>query len=69
MPNARNPLSLATNAHGNPGKGRLLSTKSAPERIRTPNLLIRSQLLCPIELPAHVAERVGFEPTKELITP
>jgi hypothetical protein len=25
---------------------------NAPERIRTPNLLIRSQLLCPIELPA-----------------
>ena len=42
---------------------------NTPERIRTSNLLIRSQLLYPIELPAHVAERVGFEPTKEVDPP
>ena len=40
--------------------------RNTPERIRTPNLLIRSQSLYPIELPALVAERVGFEPTKGL---
>lgn len=29
------------------------SSGGAPEKIRTPNLLIRSQVLCPVELRAH----------------
>ena len=36
--------------------------KSAPERSRTPNLLIRSQTLYPIELRAHMVPR-GVERT------
>ena len=46
---------------------------NTPRRIRTPNLLVRSQALYPIELWAHillilsqiVAEREGFEPSVE----
>ena len=36
--------------------------KSAPERSRTPNLLIRSQTLYPIELRAHMVPRAGSNP-------
>ena len=36
---------------------------NALERIRTPNLLIRSQMLYPIELRAHVP-RAGLEPAR-----
>ena len=38
-------------AHGTPGKN------------RTPNPLVRSQVLCPIELQGHLVSEVGFEPT------
>jgi hypothetical protein len=46
---------------------------NTPRRIRTPNLLVRSQTLYPIELWAPfpsiiyqiVAEREGFEPSVE----
>jgi hypothetical protein len=31
----------------------LVEKNGAPERIRTPNLLIRSQVLCPVELRAR----------------
>ena len=48
----------------------------APERIRTPGLLIRSQTLYPAELRAQVvrplsrlAEREGFEPSMEVLPP
>ena len=34
----------------------------APERSRTPNLLIRSQTLYPIELRAHMVPRAGSNP-------
>src|SRR5687767_5149212 len=43
-----------------------LDLLSALGGTRTPNLLIRSQMLSPIELRARGAERVGFEPTDEL---
>src|SRR5690625_2329066 len=36
----------------------------APERSRTPNLLIRSQALYPIELRAHMVPRAGLEPAR-----
>ena len=36
-----------------------------PRRTRTPNLLVRSQTLYPIELWAQMAEREGFEPSVE----
>ncbi len=50
-------------------------SSGTPRRIRTPNLLVRSQTLYPVELWAHlirdfktelirfVAEREGFEPS------
>ena len=38
--------------------------RNTPRRIRTPNLLVRSQTLYPVELWAHLmAEREGFEPS------
>ena len=37
-----------------------------PEGTRTHGLLLRRQLLYPTELLAHMAERVGFEPTDGL---
>src|SRR5690625_540538 len=36
----------------------------APERSRTPNLLIRSQTLYPIELRALMVPRAGLEPAR-----
>ena|GEM_PF-3804065 len=43
------------------GKGALLKENGAPVRIRISNLLIRSQVLYPVELRAHIckAERGG----------
>jgi hypothetical protein len=32
----------------------------APEEIRTPGLLIRSQMLYPAELQAHIPLRIGW---------
>lgn len=36
-----------------------MSEKSDSEGIRTPNLLIRSQVLYPVELPAHKQEMLA----------
>ena len=43
-------------------------SNGAPGRIRTCDLQIRSLLLYPAELRAHMAEREGFEPSKQLLT-
>lgn len=37
----------------------------APKKSRTPNLLVRSQTLCPIELWAHMEALTGFEPVNQ----
>ena len=43
-------------------------SQCAPGGIRTPNLLIRSQMLYPIELEVQIkmADKVGFEPTTQV---
>lgn len=40
----------------------------APEEIRTPGLLIRSQMLYPAELQAPMGREMGLEPTTTGIT-
>jgi hypothetical protein len=45
----------------------LLPDHGALERIRTPNLLIRSQMLYPIELRAHLLRATNFILTTQFI--